>query len=539
MAFKTATRFAGLGILFFSFCVGSARAEDLTIRADDVQTVAGRIDRLVGERWAKENVRPTQAADDAEFLRRVYLDLTGRIPRVSEARDFLDDPSPDRRSKLVEKLLHGPGYVKHFTNQWRDLLIPDGNNQQRFLDPGFTTWLGRQFRDDTPYDQMVREILTAPVINGQNPGLAFRRLQGQPSPLAFFQANEQKPENLAAATARTFLGVKLECAQCHDHPFAKYTRKQFWELAAFFAGIQSQGQNGFYFATGDKPEVHEIKIPGTEKVVQARFPNGTEPSWKAGTATRATLADWVTSDTNPYFARAAVNRMWAHFFGIGLVDPVDEMGEDNAASHPELLDELAREFARHRFDLKFLARAIVHSKVYQLSSAAPDAKPEDLRLFRRMPLKSLTGEQMFDSLALAVGYRDNQPQQFRGFVANQQSPRTEFLSKFALNGKRTEPQTSILQALTLMNGKFVGEATNAGDLEKTETLAAVVDAPFFDNAGRVEALYLTVLSRRPRAEELSRMVRYVESGGPRKDPRAALADVLWALLNSTEFIVNH
>jgi hypothetical protein len=520
-------------------CLGPARGADLAPKTDDVQALAAQIDRLIGERWAKEGVKPVETADDAEFQRRVYLDLAGRIPRVSEARAFLDDKAADKRAHLVERLLKGPGYVNHFTNQWRALLIPDGNNQQRFIDPGFNVWLRRQFRDDVAYDRMVRELLTANVGTSGNPRQAF--FQGQSSPLAFFQVNEQKPENLAAATARArvFLNVKLECAQCHDHPFAKYTRKQFWELAAFFAGIQSQGQNGFYAATGDRAEIHEIKIPGTEKVVQARFPDGNEPTWKAGTTARATLADWVTSESNPYFAKAAANRMWAHFFGVGLVDPVDEMGDDNPASHPELLDELAREFARHQFDLKFLARAIVSSKVYQLGSADEGAKPEDLRLFRRMHLKSLTPEQMFDSLALAVGFRDTQPQQPFGFRFNQPSPRNDFLAKFAATGKRTEPQTSILQALTLMNGKFVGEATNAADLEKTETLAAIVDAPFFDTERRVEALYLTTLSRRPRPDELSRMVRYVEGGGPRKDPRAALADVLWALLNSTEFIVNH
>jgi hypothetical protein len=213
------------------------------------------------------------------------------------------------------------------------------------------------------------------------------------------------------------------------------------------------------------------------------------------------------------------------------------MGEENPASHPELLDALAKDFAAHKFDPKFLIRAIVSTRVYQMSSVAPDAKPEDLRLFRRMPLRSLSPEQLFDSLALATGYRENNNQP--AFRFNQQGPRNDFLQKFASTGKKTEPQTSILQALTLMNGKFIGDATDGMSLQKTETLAAVVDAPFLDTPGKIEALYLSTLSRRPRAEELSKFVRYVESGGARKDPHAAYSDLFWALLNSTEFCVNH
>jgi hypothetical protein len=504
--------------------------------ADDaaaVHALSAKIDQLVAERWVKEGVKPGTPADDAEFLRRVYLDLAGRIPRASEARAFLDDPAPDKRAKLLERLLSGPGYVSHFTNVYRALMLPE-TNTPRFFDAGFNAWLAKQLRENVTYDQIVRELLTAPVAADPRRGFQF---QNGPSVFAFYQANENKPENLAASSARIFLGLKLECAQCHDHPFAKHTRAQFWELAAFFAGLQSQGQNGFFTVTADRPEVHEIKISGTDKVVQARFPNGAEPAWKAGASGRTALAEWMTDASNPYFARATANRAWAHFFGVGLIDPVDEMGEENPASHPELLDALAKELAGHKFDVKFLIRAIVASKTYQTSSVAADAKPEDLRLFRRMSLRTLSPEQLFDSLALATGYRE--PTNQNNFRFNAQSPRTDFLQKFAATGKRTEPQTSILQALTLMNGKFIGDATDGMSLEKTETLAAIVDAPFFDTAGKIEALYLSTLSRRPRAEELSRMVRYVEAGGARKDPRAAYSDVFWALLNSTEFCVNH
>lgn len=530
---------SSVALLCFAFLSGATRAAEVDSPAvRDARALSARIDQVLADRWAKDKVKPTDMASDAEFMRRVYLDLTGRIPRASEARAFLADTSADKRVKLVEKLLDSPGYVNHFSNVWRALMLPEANNL-RFLDFNFTTWVGKQVRDNVPYDKMVQEVLTAPVTfqNGRN--FAFPQPNNGPTPIAFYQAGEYKPENLAAATARIFLGVKLECAQCHDHPFAKHSRKQFWELAAFYAGITAQGQNGFFNATGEKPEVHEIQMPGTEKMIQARFPDGVEPKWSAGVGGRKALSEWVTGSSNPYFARAAANRTWAHFFGIGIVDPIDEMGEENGPSHPEILDELSKAFVAQKFDTKFLIRAIVNTKAYQLSSRDPKANPDDVRQFRRMSLKSLTPEQMFDSLALATGFQENaNPNQRFGFNG-QGGARADFLQKFAASGKRTEPQTSILQALTLMNGKFVGDATDSSDLEKTETLGAVADAPFLDTAGRIEVLYLSTLSRQPSSEELKKLVSYVESGGARKDQRAALSDVLWALLNSTEFIVNH
>lgn len=539
MSLRKALHLTGVALLGVAFVAGQARGAEVDSDAvRKAREASARIDKLLAERWAKDNVKPAELADDAEFMRRVYLDLTGRIPRASEARTFLADTSSDKRVKLIEKLLDSPGYVNHFSNTWRALMLPEANNL-RFLDFNFAAWVGKQVRDNVPYDQMVREVLTAPVTFQGGRNFAFGQPGNGPTPIAFYQAGEYKPENLAASTARIFLGVKLECAQCHDHPFAKHTRKQFWELAAFYAGITAQGQNGFFNATGEKADVHEIQMPGTEKMIQARFPDGVEPKWTEGVSGRKALAAWVASGNNPYFARAAVNRTWAHFFGIGLVDPVDEMGDENAASHPEILNGLEKEFVEHKFDTKFLIRAIVNSKAYQLSSRDPNAKPEDLRQFRRMSLKAMSGEQMFDSLALATGYREGVNPNQRFAFNGQAGARADFLQKFATSGKRTEPQTSILQALTLMNGKFVGDATDSSDLEKTETLGAVADAPFLDTAGKIEVLYLSTLSRQPRTEELKKMVEYVESGGPRKENRAALSDVFWALLNSTEFIVNH
>src|SRR5262249_4872570 len=218
-----------------------------------------------------------------------------------------------------------------------------------------------------------------------------------------------------------------------------------------------------------------------------------------------TLADWIASGDNPYFAKAAVNRVWAHFFGVGITEPVDEPSDDNPPSHPELLGELTKEFVAHKFDLKFLIRAIVNSRTYQLSSTQTDPSQQDARNFGRMALKGLTAEQFFDSLALAVGYTDQNTGQVRVGGAAGGSPRAEFLNKFSnFADKRTEYHTSILQALALMNGRFIADATSE-DVNRSVTLTALIDAPFLTNTQRIEALYLATVSRKPRPEEMSRL----------------------------------
>jgi hypothetical protein len=507
-------------------------------RLDDVAVLARKIDGHIEAGLKARDVVAAPLAGDEEFVRRIYLDLAGRIPRVSEVRALLDDRRADKRRRLIEKLLDGANYVNHFTNVWRALLLPQNNNMEvQFLAPQMEQWTRARVRENTPYDKMVRSLLTTPVALRGVVRFAPGNSGIDAGVQAFFQANEMKPDNLAAATSRLFLGVKIECAQCHDHPFAKWTRKQFWEYTAFFAGIKPQRLNGGVFTQAtDDSKVREITIPGSEKVVKAKFLDGVEPLWSDDMTTRAVLAEWMTMPTNPFFAREAVNRMWEHFFGIGLVDPVDDFRDENAPSHPELLDDLARGFVEHKFDLKFLIRAITASQTYQRSSVMTHDSQEDLRAFGRMPLKGLSPEQIFDSLATAVGYRgDTRVPPGFGFRGN--TPRGDILTKFANPvDRRTEYQTSILQALALMNGKFVADATS---IERSETLAAVIDSPFMDTRQKLDTLYLSVLARRMRGSEAARLIPYVTTGGPSRNPNKALADVFWVLLNSSEFILNH
>ena len=489
----------------------------------DEEALANRIDHRLAFRQTEKGVPPAPLCDDSEFIRRVYLDLAGCIPSIVDVRDFLDDTRPNKRRIWADMLLDGKkpsrkpdAFNQHFANVWRGWILSRVNGENSAaLAASTESWLRQRLKDNTPFDRLVREMIAAsPLDNGVSESV-------------FYQINESKPENLAASTSRLFLGIKLECAQCHDdRSGGSWTQKQFWSLAAFFAGVDPQ--------RGQPWNKREIEIPGKKRIVRARFLDGPEPAWKSDDNPRAVLADWLVSAENPYFSRAAVNRLWSYFFGPGLTDPVDEQGDHNPPSHPELLDELARQFSEHHSDLKYLIRSIVASQAYQRTSIATHPGQDDPRLFARMSIRGLSAEQLFDSLAEATEYPDNSPAATNRFENPENlSPRQKFLARFAHQDKPTEAPTSILQALYLMNSSFVAERTS---LEQNRTLATIADSVRTTTVRRVETLFLVVLSRKPTATEGKRFVEYIDRGG---DPRKALADVFWALLNSAEFRLNH
>lgn len=502
--------------------------------APDPYALAAKIDKHLNDKMKSAGVTAAPRADDAEFLRRTTLDLNGRIPLPREIHELAATSAADKRRKLVDQLLDNPGYVNHFTNVYRHLFLPEAstNFEVAYFQIGFDNWLRKKFRENTPYDKIAREMIAVEI--GQNRNQYYNPFDGRETPTAFFSAKEAKPENLAAATAKVFLGIQIECAQCHNHPFARWSREQFWNTAAFFAGIE-RTQPNFYSPMREIFDRREIAIPNTDKVVQAAFLDDKDPQWKFQTSSRVTFADWMTADDNPYFARTAVNRLWAHFFGVGIVDPVDDFNDENKASHPELLDELSKAFIASKYDMKFLVRAITATDAYQRTSSMTEPGQSNPRLYAKMSVKGMTGEQLFDSLAQAVGYRDPYPRNQPAFVFGGNNPRYEFISKFASTSKPTEIQTSILQALMLMNGKFLADATT---IDKSETLAGVWDAPFLDTGRKIETLYLAALGRKPRPEELQKLVKHVETGDPAKQ-KQRLGDVYWTLLNSVEFRVNH
>lgn len=583
-------RMIGAGLVVVGLFLTSAplaRAADadeakLPAEVREAIKLAAQIDKIVAARWAQRGVKPSRPTGDGEFLRRAHLDLTGRIPRPSDLLDFRDRYGAYGREQWINReLLNSDEYVNHFATTWRQLMVPPDNAMmgQVFSVP-MEGWLKQKFKENAHYDSMARELIASPTTQGQVTQV-------------FFQAHQNKAEEIGAATSRLFLGVKIECAQCHDHPFARWTRKQFWEYAAFYSGIQ-QGRDDTY--------KREILISGTERLVQARFLDGTEPVWKrdwkgdakagkgddAGdwkgegkstgprygapkgamsdpvavvkgsgrvrpgdigrvrgegrvevdeTTTREKLANWMLKSDNQFFAKAAVNRFWAHFFGIGLVEPVDDLSDQNPPSHPELLDLLAKEFVAHDYDVKYLIRAITFSKTYQLSSGSPEGKEKekyDPRLFARMNLKGLTGEQLHDSIMIATDTSIAAPARNMGF-GQVNDARGDFVNRFAKQDNRTEYHTSILQALTMMNGKIIEDATNP---EKCNTLKKIIEEPL-TTSQRVESIYMAILTRKPRPEELRHFTKYVDSGGPKKDSKQALGDVFWALLNSGEFLLNH
>lgn len=478
----------------------------------DAQALSRRIDKLIDECLAKEKVPLAAPADDTEFFRRLSLDLNGRIPSYSQLADFLDDTRADKRRLWIDELMDGrdnaPFYVQHFTHFWRRQLLAQTPPQPDTVVAPLEGWLRKQIKANTPYDRLVRGLLTDPEAVG------------------FFLANENKAENLASRTSRLLLGVRLECAQCHDdRGGGKWKRTQFWELAAFFTGLNRDRSDEIVTAPRRQTAgPARIRVGELNSWAETRFPDGSKPAWKRGVTPRQALAEWITRRDNPWFARAAVNRLWHSFFGIGLIDPVDGLGfEANPPSHPELLDELVRQFVAHDFDLKYLIRAIVLSRAYQRSSKQTHPRQDEPRLFARAPTRALTAEQLYDSLVLATGYRPGSG-----------PSRAEFLAPFDdPDSQPADFQASVQQALMMMNGKFLKEAT---DSARSATVAAVIDSktprPL---TKRIEDLYLVALSRKPRPAETTRLLEHAAAQGNNE----ALRDIFWALLNSTEFILNH
>lgn len=515
-----------------------AAADDkASARKDDVARVAAIIDKYIAKGWKDNGVKPAPVAGDAEFMRRAYLNIAGRIPRASEAYAFISDKSPNKRRKLVAALLESPGYITHYTTFWSGVMLPEAQAdiQSRFLIPGFQSWLRGKLQKGERYDKLVKDLLTMPIDSRRNQNGVSYRMITQSSPLAFYRAKQAKPENLASAVSRQFLGIRIGCAQCHDHPHDSWKQEQFWGVAAFFAGLEQQGNNVFGRVREVKDR-RELKIPNSEKVVQATFLDGSKPQWRFRQGARDTLAKWVTDKKNPYFAKTAVNRIWGKLFGVGIVDPVDDFTSTNVASHPELLDALSKEFVKQDFDIKFLIKAITASKAYQLTSRKTDVSQSNPQLFARMAVQGMTPEQLYDSLATAVGIFQPFAQQ-NPFVLGRQGSRAEILQLFENTTEApTERTTTILQALAMMNGQFIANATSVSN---SRTLTSVLEMPFATTSDRIESLYMATLSRKPKPHELARMVKYVKSGGPKKNTEAAYADVFWALLNSSEFMLNH
>ncbi|MFO0908091.1 MAG: DUF1549 domain-containing protein [Isosphaeraceae bacterium] len=495
-------------VLWFGIPAGAPHADD---------GLARRIDQEVEAACADAGTKPSPVVDDATFLRRVSLDLIGRVPTVAEVRAFLESPEPDRRARLVDSLLTDSSHARQMASFWRRTWIPQADSDSMgHMANDLEDWLARQFSQGQRLDSVVRDLLTAsevPIIGGS----ATR------TPVGFLLANELKPELLAGSTARSFLGLNLACAQCHDHPFASWSRDQFWELAAFFArpspNEPSSGQP-------------RIEVAGASRTVRARPPDGSQLSWPTSfrpETSRRVLGEWVTRRSNPWFARHAVNQLWTHFFGEGLVADFDDPASEEINAHRRLLDDLAQAFSSSGFDVAGLTRSIVLSRSYQRQAIAIGSPAA--RTFGCARIRTLTGEQLYESIRAAAGLRLPRDEETR---ATDLRERRRFVSGFQMDRPASDTRT-VLQSLTVMNGTATLQAS---DGNHTPTLVALA-TPFFSTRDQVETLFLATLSRVPRESELRPIVSYVERGGADHEVAKALADVFWALLNTSEFNTNH
>ncbi len=491
------------------------------------------IDRIAYAKFQKLGLYPSPLCSDAEFLRRASLDAIGTLPPPDEARAFLADADPAKRKKWIQKLLAQPAYADYWASKWADLLRP--NPDRVGVKSVFTLdhWLRESFRENKPYDQFAREIILAEGDNHRD------------GPVVIYR-DRREPPALTTLFSQVFLGVRMECARCHHHPNEKWSQDDFYEFAAFFgplkqkgAGLSppiSAGRELFYFASGG-----QVRNPVTEQVMFPKPPDGPQVPGKPESDPRRALADWMTDLANPFFAKAAANRIWAAFFGRGIVEPVDDFRISNPASNEPLLDALADDFARGHFDLKHLMRTIMESRLYQLSAEPNEFNAADTRTFSRAYRRRLPAEVLADAVADITGLPDN----FTGLPAGSRAVQTwtykiqsHFLDSFGRPNPSSDcpcerdTRTSVVQSLHLMNSREL-QAKLSDPAGRIKQLAASSRSP----EEIVAELYLAAYSRFPTPEELKTAA--ATFAGKSASRQSAAEDVLWALLNSAEFVFNH
>lgn len=495
------------------------------------------VDRLIDEKLKRLKILPSKLCTDAEFIRRVSLDLTGLIPDPKAVRGFLEDPAESRvkRSKLVDKLLASPEYVDHWSLKWGDLLQ---SNRRSLGEKGLWTyrsWIRKSIADNKPYDQFVREIIVANGSTFQNPASNFFRVT-------------QEPKVMMETVSQLFLGVRMMCANCHDHPFESWTQRNYYEMTAFFGGVaRKEGAQSDEEVIYEKRDGFEVRHPKYGYEVPARFPfaaarrssTARDPT-KPEESRRERFASWLTSGDNPYFAAAISNRIWSYFFGRGIIDPVDDLRPSNPSSNPALLAALADELKKTKFDLRRLMRTIANSRTYQASYMVNEWNEEDETNFSHQRPRRLSAEQLLDAVARASGSAmifEGMPE---GYSAQQlPDPRVGiggFLDLFGRPQRESSCECerrgdiSLAQALNLVNGSIVGDAVADAEGRVAKLLLSGAS-----DMKIVEELYLATLSRMPDEGELKMSTKHLRGG----DNRAERAqDLLWALLNSHAFLFN-
>ena len=517
-----------------------------------VQSIARQIDQLVSRRLAAEGLPPSPLSSDSVFVRRAFLTLTGRIPTVQDTVGFLDDAAADKRLKLIDRLLASPSYGEHFANHWHRLLTGREFGMARPPDTRLlATWLAEEFNANRPWNELATRILLAEGTHGKQPATIFFTLHGNSRGIP-------EPNVIATTAGKLFLGLDLECAECHDHPFRNWSQQEFWSLAAFFSRVQDSGNKGGTkrwiketpLEPGQAPAlaIPESSFTNVGMKVAARLPDPVKTELDGRSSLRSVYAAWMTSDENPFFARNLANRIWAHCFGRGLMNPLDGFRRDPnrtvtaqddqsrraQVTHPELLQLLATEFVAAGFDQKHLLRCICSSKTWQRGSEPLAQNQHDLELYSHRTPTVMTAEVLLDSLTVAWGdalLSDQRPKMdFRNPLLPLYSPREEFLHLFRTLPKdadQTKYTQGIPQLLFLMNSpELNSEPPLVDQLVRVQT----------DVASAVEQLYLAALARRPSREELSDALDFIQG---QQTPRDGLVGVFWTLFNRSEFMINH
>src|SRR5713226_2785732 len=486
------------------------------------------IDRLVDAKLERLKIQPSPVTDDATFFRRISLDLNGRLPSPERVRAFRDDPTPSRvkRAKMIDTLIASPEYVDHWAVKWGDLL----QSSRKYLgEKGayeFQQWIRDAIASNRPYDKLVRELLTARGSSYDNPAANYFRV-----------TREAKPA--MEKTTQVFLGVRMVCAQCHDHPFERWTQNQYYQMSAFFSavGIRAGYEVGEEIVFDQRSD-YEMKHPKDGRVMKPQFMLASSVApVPDGPQRRDALAEWLTSKENPYFAKAIANRMWSYFVGKGIIDPVDDIRASNPPSNPALLEALTKDFVAHDFDLRSLMRTIVCFRTDPASIETNEWNASDRDNFSHAIPRRLSTEELMDAVSSAAGARarflDVPEDTAASQLVDPHIGREGFLDVFGRPPRESSCECerradfSLPQALNLVNGRTISDAV----ADPNGRVAKLVLSGKSD-AAMVDELYLAALSRPPTQEDRQRGVQYLSNAA--KGSRAQ--DLLWALVNSKAFL---
>lgn len=510
-----------------------------TVRAPKL--TAEDLDRMLAKHLEAEKVKPAGTADDEEFARRVWLDLTGTLPTPEEVEAFATDSNPKKRAALVDRLLKDESFGRNWARYWRDAISYRATvANPRLVDfDSLENWMTEQFNANRPWDEMVREIIDGTGDTSQNGAVVFTA------------AHMAQPVEVAGEVSRLFMGVQIQCAQCHDHPTDPWKREQFHEFASFFAGTQARrnaktakGATGLTVSTRNgKPRytMPDLKDPKKSTAIEPKFffaVEDTIPGTLSAQDRRALAASYVTGQDNPYFARAFVNRVWAVLVGTPFYSPVDDMGPTREGQATEVLDRLASEWAAGGYDVKWLMRTILNTQTYARQARASTSEAGGVPFASATPTQ-LRADQVVDSLEKALGLPlDGQVRKGAKKGGNQaaairgrNTPRRLLNVVFGADPSipTDEVMGTIPQALFLMNSPQVNRALEA----RPQSVLGEILSENKSDTKAVEALYLRVLSRTPTDAERKTCSEYIAKVGDREE---AFEDLLWALINSAEFI---